>query len=299
MADGDEDVAFTENGVAVAEFTGVFHLDRDANEILEHVFGDEAGMPAGSAGHDDEPLGVGPHGFVVVDSGHADGAVPESEAATQAIGNGFGLLVDLLEHEMLVPSFFNGLEGHLEFGDHGGDLVVLDGPDFQSGGQRNAGHFFVFEVDHIFRVLDDGGGVGGDEIFAFTDADDEGAGLAGENQLIGSGDVHDGNGVGTDDFIEGDTGGFEQVEFLAALYDLGDEVDEDFRVGVAVKGMSPGNQGLFQGVVVLNDAVVDQRELAVAAEVWVGIDVVGWAVGGPAGVPDSKVAGGHVVADVG
>ena len=177
--------------------------------------------------------------------------------------------------------------------------MVLDGPDFQSGGQRNAGHFFVFEVDHIFGVLDDGGGVGGDEIFAFTDADDERTRLAGEDQFIGPGDVHDGNGVGADHLIEGDARGFEQVEFLAAAHDLRDEVHEHFGVGVAVKSVSAFNQGLLERVVVLDDAVVDQRQLAVAAEVWVGVDVVGWAVGGPAGVPDSKVAGGHVVADVG
>ena len=211
-------------------------------------------MPAGSAGHDDEPLGFGPHGLVVVDSSHADGAMSESEAATQAVGDGLGLLVDFLEHEMLVPALLNGLKGHFEFSDDRRDLVVLDGPDFQPSGERDAGHFFVFEIDHVFRVLDDGGGVGGDEILPFTNADDEGARLAGENQLIRPCDVHDGNGVGADNLIQGDTGGFEQVQFLTAPHDLGDEVDEDFGVGVAVKGMSTRNQGLLQRTVVLNDA---------------------------------------------
>ena len=44
---------------------------------------------------------------------------------------------------------------------------------------------------------------------------------------------------------------------------------------------------------VLDDAVVHQRDPAVAAEVRVGVDVVGRAVGGPAGVPDAGGGAGQ------
>ncbi len=44
---------------------------------------------------------------------------------------------------------------------------------------------------------------------------------------------------------------------------------------------------------VLDDAVVDDGDLAVAAQVGVGVDVARRAVGGPAGVADARPAGGR------
>ena len=43
-----------------------------------------------------------------------------------------------------------------------------------------------------------------------------------------------------------------------------------------------------RGQVVFNDAVVDQSNAAVLADVGMGVDVVGLPVGGPAGVPDTQ-----------
>ena len=72
---------------------------------------------------------------MVVNAGHADGALAEPEAPPQAIGNGPGLLVDFLEHEVLVAAFLNGLQRHFQLRDHRGHLVVPDGADFQAFGQ--------------------------------------------------------------------------------------------------------------------------------------------------------------------
>ena len=63
--------------------------------------------------------------------------------------------------------------------------------------------------------------------------------------------------------------------------------------------MTAIGQGFLEGVVVLDDPVVDQGKLAVSAEVGVGVGVVGCAVGGPTGMPDAQRAGRGVVADVG
>jgi len=55
--------------------------------------------------------------------------------------------------------------------------------------------------------------------------------------------------------------------------------------------MAFGQQPVLQLAVVLDDPVVDQRQLAGAIGVGMGVDVVRAAVGGPAGVGDARVAG--------
>ena len=62
--------------------------------------------------------------------------------------------------------------------------------------------------------------------------------------------------------------------------------------------MSAFNQGLLERVVVLDDAVMDEGQLAVTTEVGVGVDVVRWPVSGPTCVPDADVARRCVVSDV-
>lgn len=58
-------------------------------------------------------------------------------------------------------------------------------------------------------------------------------------------------------------------------------------VRLRTEGDAIGQQLLLEEGVVLDDAVVDQRELVVIGQVRVGIDV-GWtAMGGPAGMADA------------
>ena len=75
------------------------------------------------------------------------------------------------------------------------------------------------------------------------------------------------------------------------------EVGGDLGVGLAdVKATPVGEERVLQRVEVLDDAVVDEGELAVvAAAVRVGVVVGGAAVGGPAGVADAGRRAGEVV----
>ncbi len=72
-----------------------------------------------------------------------------------------------------------------------------------------------------------------------------------------------------------------------------DQVYEHFGISFALKCMAVLQQGTFQERVVFDDAVVDQHKATVAAAVWVCVDVVGFAVGGPAGMAHAGSAG-HV-----
>jgi hypothetical protein len=67
---------------------------------------------------------------------------------------------------------------------------------------------------------------------------------------------------------------------------VGDQVAQDLGVGLGLERVALAEEEGLDLAVVLDDAVVDQGELAVAAHVGVGVGVGHAAVGGPAGVPD-------------
>ena len=54
LGDGDDHVTGVDDGVAITEFRGIFDFDGDAAKLFEDIFGDEAGVPAGSAGDYDD-----------------------------------------------------------------------------------------------------------------------------------------------------------------------------------------------------------------------------------------------------
>ena len=61
-------------------------------------------------------------------------------------------------------------------------------------------------------------------------------------------------------------------------------------LGVGKKQTALGLESSAQRAVVLDDAVVDQRDVSGLVEMRVGIGLGGWSVGGPAGVGDAGAA---------
>jgi hypothetical protein len=78
----------------------------------------------------------------------------------------------------------------------------------------------------------------------------------------------------------------------------GNEMSDDFRVGVAGEGDALLLKAALEHGVVLDDAVMDHDYggVAAAGDVGVGVDIVGGAVGCPAGVGDAELTGGRPVA---
>jgi len=71
---------------------------------------------------------------------------------------------------------------------------------------------------------------------------------------------------------------------------LGDQMSDDLRVGGRTERVALGDEAFAQRFVVLDHAVVDDGQQAIAAEMGVGIGVVGRTVRGPARVPDARPA---------
>ena len=116
------------------------------------------------------------------------------DAAPEGVNQGPGLLKDLLLHEVLVARL-------LRHGRAPGDGVLraLDALAFPVQQQKlpipQHHEIVVFQKDHPAGIGQDGGDVRGQEVFALTQPQDQGAFLAGRHQHAGLVGVDDGQGV--------------------------------------------------------------------------------------------------------
>ena len=203
----------------------------------------------------------------------------------QRVGDGVRLVVDLLLHEGRVAALLGGrgVPRDLVRLALGGRAVEVD-----DGGAvgRDRDDLVLGELERVARVADEGGDVGAEVVRVVAEADDERAVAAGADDDAGLVGV---DGEEREGALEvGDDGAHRVGQVVLALVGGGDEVGDDLGVGLARELDAVGQQALLQGVEVLDDAVVDEGELAVlATAVRVGVLVGRAAVRGPAGVADA------------
>ena len=155
----------------------------------------------------------------------------EGDAAEGGVADGAGLLVDFLEHEVLVAGLF-GLDGvpgdALDFEGEGFAVEVGEG---DAGGGED-GEFAVGEEVDVAGVVEDAGDVGGEEEFSVADADDGGWAHAGGDELVGLVGGEDADGEGSGEAVDGAADGFFEGDAGVASASLVfDEVGDDFGVG--------------------------------------------------------------------
>ena len=151
------------------------------------------------------------------------------------------------------------------------------------------GHVAIFKIDYLAGVFHDRGAVRADEVLVVANPDEQGAALLGKDDLVGFVGGDDGQGVGTHHVGEGDADGLGEVALLM-LVDIVYQMDQHFCIGFTLKDVASLCQFLTQGKVVLDDAIVDDGDTSVGGKMRVGVGAVRLAVGGPARVPDTRVA---------
>ena len=152
-------------------------------------------------------------------------------------------------------------------------------------------YFAVVQVHELLRIVNDGGGVGTDEILSFANANGHGRALPCGNDAVRVAPLDNGDGVRAHHLPEGHADGLLQGALVGVLH-VFDEVYQHFRVGAAPERVSVAGQGVFEHTEVFNDAVVNQRQTAALGQVRVGIGVVGGAMCCPAGMANPNGAFG-------
>ena len=120
------------------------------------------------------------------------------------------------------------------------------------------------------RVGQDRGHVGGEEVLAVADADDERHVHARADQPLGLARVHHGQRVRALSRLQRRADRVGDVPGVRLL----DEVRERLGVGLGAERVAAPPQPVAQLLEVLDDAVVDDRDLARAVDVRVGVEVV-------------------------
>ena len=147
-------------------------------------------------------------------------------------------------------------------------------------------------------VRHQGGQVAGHEHLAVAVADDDAAGVGyarrhDHTRLLPADRQHRGSAL---DAAHGGTGGV--LEVVSLLDVLGDQVRDDLRIGLGAKLVAACPELSAQLAVVLDDAVVDHDDVAVAVGVRMSVGLGCLAVGGPARVADTGVAHGQGAVDL-
>ena len=172
-----------------------------------------------------------------------------------------------------------------------GLLDVAEVGDAQLTVTRHDGNLLILQVDDLVGILDDGGGIAAQEelrlavllVVVDTHADDEGAAFAGANQLVGVATVEDGNGIGTDDALQGQLHRCVEVAFVGIL-SVFHQLHQHLGVGLGAERHAVLLHLDAQRLVVLDDAVVYKSQIMRLREMRMGVGGVGLAVGGPTGV---------------
>ncbi len=153
--------------------------------------------------------------------------------------------------------------------------------------QPDFGDIAFFKIDDPPGDLEQRRRVRRREILALAQSQQKRRPFARDDQAFGIAFGQDRDRVGAAQFRDGFAHGGGQVAVLLPV--LVDQVSDDFRIGVGSELISGGRKPRADFLVILDDAVMHDRE-AVLADVRVGIAFGRNAVGGPARVRNAQVA---------
>ena len=283
LRDPDHERVLVDHRVAVDPLGGDVRLDGDPRPLLDHVPADDARVVRGAAGEDHDPAQLLELVLGMAEPVQDERAV--ADAVADRLGDGLGLLVDLLEHERLVAALLGALVVPVEL-----DRIVLDpgAVDACEDGAlgRDRDDVAVVGELHLARLLQERGRVRGEEHLAVADPDHE-------RRLVPRGDEDVGVVVVDDDegevpFELGERA-LDRLREIAVVVAL-DQVRDGLRVGLGAERVPLGDQALTQLAVVLDDPVQDDRHLrAVAAGQRVRVRLGDAAVRRPARVAEPVV----------
>ena len=182
LGDADHQRLGVHHRIPVAELRRVLDLDRKPGHLLQHVLADDAGMPRGPAGGDDDPLELLELFVAEVEAADPGGALVLQQVPPERVAEALRLLADLLEHEV-------GIAAPLHRGQVPVDLVdrLADPGGFQVAhpvafpGEHH--HLTVIQIHHRAGVLQERRGIGRDEPLVLAHADQQRRAVAGGHQI--------------------------------------------------------------------------------------------------------------------
>ena len=278
--------------IAIAELAAVIHFDRNARQLLDHELARQRRVPARAAGDDldlpefAELFGRDVH-FV---QENAAGLL--ADAPQRGVAHGPRLLVNFLEHEMLVAAFF-GHDGVPQDVRH----LAVHRPAFEIAEPHAVGrqhrHVAIGQEKHVARVIQDGRHVGRHEILVVAQPDHHrGAGTRGDDLVrVRARDYRQRKNAVK--LLDRRAHGLFQIAGEVLLY----QVRDDLGIGLGFELVAFRLQLPLQRQVILDDAVMHHDDVALTVAVRVRVLLGGPPVRRPTRVPDAERAIHRIHAD--
>ena len=189
-------------------------------------------------------------------------------------------LVDILLAEFHLADLVPGLAAEQR-----GDLKILP---------LDARDIVIAQVHRLPRIRHHRADIAGQKVLPLADPQHQRAAAPSPHHDIRQVTVDQRDPIGPDDLFKRRAHRVDQPRLrgfaLRRVVMLADEMGEHFSIGLRLKGVPLADQVVAQGLVILDDAIVDERELVALVKVRVGILIRHAAMGGPAGVADAHGA---------
>ena len=293
LRDDDRQLVSADDRIAVAVLRSIVDLDADLGQRLDQILSDQCRMPRGAARQQRDLVDRAQRGVRNIEVLEEDSPRIERHAPEDGVAAGRGLLVDLLEHEVLVAALLRR--------DRIPEHALRRLRDFTPRivGELHAGagdhrHLLVGEEDDVACVAQNRRNIGSNEKLLISQPDDDRRTVAnGDNLLrIVRGHEHD-----REHAAHRHQGAPHGVLEAVVLHFALDEVRDDLGVGLGRELVTLRLQFPLQVEVVLDDAVVHDDNAAGAVAMRMGVLLGGTAVCRPARMADSVEAVERLFAD--
>ena len=260
LRDGHHHIVGENDWVAIAELRGILHFYGNAAQSLDELLADECRVPTRATGHDDETPGAHQSLAIVDDCRERDAVRIHVYASPHATAQALRLLEDFLQHEVGITSLFQLSERDVNLLHLRMLRFACDVHHFQIFTETQECDVTIIQINHLVGVLGNRAGIGSkEEIPVAAQSDHKRRTLTGTDDGVGMLAVQDGNGVCANHLTQCHLHRFQQVQ-VVAHHDVLDELHQHLRVSNAAELDATAHEVLLQRLIVLDDAVVDERQ---------------------------------------
>ena len=157
------------------------------------------------------------------------------------------------------------------------------------GIRRHFQQISIVEINYLTGVPQYRRNVRGHKVAAVSHSNDHGAGLLCRNDGIRLILTNRHKGIAALDHIQCHLHGIQQLSGL--LITIGNQITGNLRVRLRQEGISLLQQHRLEIQIVLHNTVMDQRNFPITADMRMGIEIRGCAVGRPSGMSDANISG--------
>ena len=282
LADDDAQFSFIQDRISVSEFRSDIHFHGDSCHFFHHISANDTGMHSCTAGYDMDSAAVFDFLFCQGDLIQFD--ICFCQTGLDGFIQHFGLLHDLLHHEVVIAAFFCRCDIPCYMIDFFFDFIAVYIEQCHAFAFQHSDLMFIQQVI-ISCVFQQSGNIRCDIVFAFTQTNQERAAFTYSYQCVGVFAAHDTQCVCTTDHTQQFSCGGDHIPVIQVFI----QMCYHFCICFGFEYNTFCFQCFFQFQIVFDDTIVYHGNFAAHAVMRVAVCFTGLTVGCPTGVTDTDM----------